>query len=147
MNNKGFTLTEVLAVIIILASLMLIAIPAYNGVESTIKNSSRTNKQKAIDAAMLKFANEYLVDEIKGLGTSGSFCQSFDLNNYIIANGIYSAEETNELNEEVVIDPKTNAKWDACLTICYNTGMDITVPNTVSKYSLYLKSFEDRACS
>lgn len=48
-NNKGFTLTELLATIVILAVVVLIATPAVIGVSNLIKNNMWDSKRKLIE--------------------------------------------------------------------------------------------------
>lgn len=62
-NNKGFTLIEILAVVIILGILMIIAIPSVSEYISNSRDSSFiTSAEKFIDAAIADInAREYLV--------------------------------------------------------------------------------------
>ena len=117
--KRGFTIVELLAVIIIIAVLALISIPAYNGIAANIKASNLDNKSTAISLAMLKFANRYLLDEIKPADnatcTGMSCCQQYDLNGYILPNGIYAAEA-----DAKVMNPVTNTQLQGCVRVRYN---------------------------
>ena len=56
MNNKGFTLMELIASIVILAIIMAIAIPATSNISKLIKNNQRNNVIKEIEIAAEKYA-------------------------------------------------------------------------------------------
>jgi len=56
MNNKGFTLLELLLTIVILALIIGIAVPCYLGVSSMIRNSQRKNIVEKIEVAASKYA-------------------------------------------------------------------------------------------
>lgn len=45
-KNKGFTIPELLAVIVILGILMTVAIASYNGISKKVKENSLTQKNK-----------------------------------------------------------------------------------------------------
>ena len=56
MNKKGFTLTELLATIAILALIITIAVPAIQGVSSRIRNSQRDNIIKDLEVKASRYA-------------------------------------------------------------------------------------------
>jgi prepilin-type N-terminal cleavage/methylation domain-containing protein len=124
MNKKGFTMVELIAVITILGIIAIIAIPAYTNVSKNIKEKSLENKKDVIKAEMLKFANEYLMDDIKPEGINCSStnpcCKEYDLYEYIVANGIYSPEENN--NGNYIDNPVTNKKLMGSVKIEYDTA-------------------------
>ena len=121
--NKGFTMIELLAAIIILSGIMLIAIPSYTDVSYAIKVSSLKNKTEAISSSMLKFASSHLIDDIKPSGntcnTELDCCMYYDLYNFIIEYGIYALEKEKE-GEALIIDPMTNDKLIGVVRIKYN---------------------------
>lgn len=59
MNKKGFTLVEILAVIVVLAIIMIIAIPNINDAFSTAKN-----KLSDIETKNIKEASETIILEV-----------------------------------------------------------------------------------
>ncbi|MDD2504819.1 MAG: prepilin-type N-terminal cleavage/methylation domain-containing protein [Bacilli bacterium] len=121
--NKGFTMVELLATIIILSGIMLIAIPSYGDIAYSVKVTSLKNKTDAMSASMLKFASTYLLDDIKPAAESCSnplkCCVEYDLYNYVLIHGIYSAEKEKD-GEKIVIDPLTNDKLNGVLRVKYN---------------------------
>ena len=67
-NNKGFTLIEVLAVIVILALLMAIMVPSVNSILEKNKKSSYEDLKKSI----LQAAKMYMSDHRYDVSVSGS---------------------------------------------------------------------------
>lgn len=58
-KNKGFTLVELLAVIVILSILALIAVPNINGLLNKNKNNMFCKKVESIEAAAKYYAQDY----------------------------------------------------------------------------------------
>lgn len=116
MNNRGFTLVELIAVIGLLGIIMIIAIPAVTEVSSNIKASNLQNKKDVISSAVLKYANEYELDQIKpdGNNCSSECCKEYTLNE-ILEKGIYSAENS----DGTITNPVTNETLSGKIKICY----------------------------
>lgn len=118
--NKGFTLVETITVIIILSGIMLIAVPAYNGVSSTIRKTNYKSKTQAIESATLKYANLHLMDDIKPSTCESNCFKCYDLYDFVLANGIYASEETKEDGSLYVINPLIGSKLKGCVNIVFN---------------------------
>ncbi|MDD4187230.1 MAG: prepilin-type N-terminal cleavage/methylation domain-containing protein [Bacilli bacterium] len=120
--NKGFTMIELLTVIIILAGIMIIAIPSYTNVSYEIKKKSLENKTNVITQSTLKFAKLHLIDDIKPAGNTclnkEDCCKYYDLYDFVLEYGLYVAEE--EKNGPVIINPETNTKLNGEVKICYD---------------------------
>jgi len=56
-NRKGFTLTEVIVVIVLIAAVTLIAVPAYNNIRSRVLESQYKNTVTLIETEALKYAS------------------------------------------------------------------------------------------
>lgn len=124
--RNGFTLVETITAIIILSMIMIIAIPAYNGIDKTIKETTYNNKIKSIESATLKYANEYLLDDIKPEGSSTN-SECYDLYNFIVANGIYLAETTNDNDGTPIINnPKTNKRLEGYVKLTFNDDASLS---------------------
>lgn len=77
MNNKGFSLIELLLSIAVLAIIVLIAVPSINGISDLIKNNQRKNIIENIEIASAKYAFDtgktlIFVDELVTSGYIGS---------------------------------------------------------------------------
>ena len=66
-NNKGFTLVELLAVIVIMGILLLVAIPGVFGVSNNIKANAYRKKVTDIEAAAKLYGQDF-VDDIEERG-------------------------------------------------------------------------------
>ena len=75
MKRKGFTLVELLAVIVILALLIVVAVPVTNKV---IDNAKRKSFEKYIDKLYLDVINQYEADKTAKPGSSYS-CYIYDI--------------------------------------------------------------------
>lgn len=84
-NNKGFTLVELLAVIVILGVIGLITIPIYNNV---INNSKKQTFTDSIHA-LINELERYVISDTSSKYTSQVSIASLDLklNNYNITSG------------------------------------------------------------
>ena len=56
-NRKGFTLTEVIVVIVLIAAVTLIAVPAYNNIRSRVLENQYKNTVTLIETEALKYAS------------------------------------------------------------------------------------------
>ena len=118
MNNKGFTLVEVISVIALLALIMIITMPAYNNIARAIRNQSLNSKQKSITSAMQNYAMSHLLDEIKPARTtscSGTNCCCEYSIDFILDKGIYLPEQNG-----IIVDPLTSLELKGCVKIRYN---------------------------
>lgn len=68
LNRKGFTLVELLAVIVLMAILLTVAVPAITKVGKSLKTESFCSKIQIIEAAASEYANDYFT----GKENSGS---------------------------------------------------------------------------
>ena len=95
MNNKGFTLVELLASIIILSLILLIAVPSINGISRIVRLNSRNNLIKKIETS----ATNYAFDTKKTL----VFVDELVQNGYL------------EFEDNTIIDPLNNTKLNCYL--------------------------------
>lgn len=111
MKNKGFTLPELLAVIVVLALIIGIALPTYGAVSKNVKNKTYENKKSAIAIAALKYANDANLNNSTKITAT-----KLILDNY------YEAEEYRG-ETPWITDPRDSSKNMACQII------DITLDN------------------
>lgn len=147
LNNKGFTLVELLAVIVILAVLIGIAVPTYMNVSASVKKNQYNSKIEAIKVNALKYANDIGISDastisIQTLIDTGYIATDNDnneiinpvdnslMNNYLV---IYSMND-NELNVDIVAnnDDIDTTTYSSDITIMAN---NLAINNNVTEWS------------
>lgn len=77
LNNKGFTLVELLAVLVILIAIMSIAIPTISSSLDRSKNKQNKAKQKLLESA----AELYVTDHKNQISATKCYIEITDLKN------------------------------------------------------------------
>lgn len=109
--KNGFTLVEVLAVVVILGILLILVIPAYNTVYTNIKRSNLNSKITDIKIAAKKYGNK-IKDEVKN--ATGS-CINITVEELIKKGHLTSEEES----KPVIYNPTDNTPLNGIVKICY----------------------------
>ena len=115
--KNGFTLVELLTVMVILSILVIITIPAYRNISENVKSSNLETIKQLISNATLNHANKYLLDEIKPSNndcSDNSCCKYYSIR-YIAEQDIYHS------NDRRIIDPITNHDLEGYIKVSYNT--------------------------
>lgn len=132
MNNKGFTLVELIAVIGLLGIIMIIAIPTITNVSANIKESNLENKKEVIKSTVLNYANDYELDIIKKDGNNcqnnDDCCKYYSIDE-IIDNGIYTPENT----DNTITNPVTNKQLIGKVKVCYDINKFKLVAEFIDK--------------
>lgn len=110
-KNNGFTLIELLAVMIILALLIVLVVPSYTSIYSTIKRQNFQSKLTELNTAAQKYGSK-IKDEIKDAPGSCKVVTIEDL----IKDGLIISEED---SRNVIYDPTTNEPLEGVIDICY----------------------------
>lgn len=74
MDNKGFTLVEILSVIALLALIVIITVPAINGVSDNIKKSTLKTKIENIEKAAVLYGQEHRENFVATCNSEGELC-------------------------------------------------------------------------
>lgn len=130
--NKGFTLIELLTVIIIIGLLLVLAIPTYFSVFSSIKRNTLSSKITEIETVALEKASK-TKDEIKK-----QKCINYTIED-LIKDGSISSDEK---NRDVIINPTTNQALNGVVFVCYDKEkLDIVANYTIpyEKNHIYYK--------
>ena len=96
-NNKGFTLTELLAVIVIIAILSVAAISGYSTMTRNSKKKTYESKVQSIENAAIKFAND------SNLNTSTTISV-----NKLVVEGYLQPDESTETGLASILNPLNN---------------------------------------
>ena len=116
--NKGFTLVELIAVVVILSLIAIITTPAYDSISNNIKTRNYESKKSTIKAHTLSYVEKYLKNEAYDGTKSKTLCFSV---NYLIRNGIISSDsETDEYIENNVTGEKY--RNEIFINVYYETG-------------------------
>lgn len=115
LNKKGFTLVELLAVIVVLAIIMIIAIPAIlDRMDEAKKSTFKIYAQKVLNTAITKYETDVLTGN-ETYKTANGYC--YTLNTLNLKKGAYegqvkvdlstSAENTNVITYKVRLKDKS----------------------------------------
>lgn len=102
-KNKGFTLVEMLATVVILGLIMIVALPLYSSVYNSIKATTYLNTLKTVKVAALDYgSNTYVKDSIKRLSyktdsTKYDWCKTVNIMDLIKAG--YIKSDSNKFEE------------------------------------------------
>ena len=118
--NKGFTLIEVIASIVMLAVIMLIAVPIYNGVRGSINENIYNSKIKEVLAKAESYASE-------------NHAFVFDIKTLIESGKISADNETG-----VYIDPRTgrDMRCDVINAVYKEQRYEVSITESSTCYSL-----------
>lgn len=109
--KKGFTLVEMLAVILLLGIVIILLIPAYTKIYSDIRRDNYEAKITEIEVAAAKYAS-LIKDEIKD---SESTCVDVSIEELIKSGYLVSESD----GTDVIYDPTTNEELKGTIKMCY----------------------------
>ena len=104
LNNKGFTLVELLAVIAILLIIMTVALPNISSAIERTKNKQSDSMGKIIIAA----GNLYISDHKNNFSTNGNYC--IKVSTLIGEDYLDSEDVDNNFADKCLIYQKTDTK-------------------------------------
>ncbi len=131
-NNKGFTLTELLAVILILGLLVAIAIPVYINISRRVNENEYLSKKKYIESVAVKYAEE--------TGTIGTITAGRLVSTGYLEADKYVIDETTNIKIPWIINPKNKNDNLACRSIL------ITVDQQTKQYYANMSDEESNSC-
>ncbi len=112
MRKNGFTLVELLAVLIILGLLIVLTIPAFTTVYSGVRRENLNGKITEIRAAALKYGSK-IKDEVKDANDS---CIETNVSELIEKGYLISESQSSN----AIYSPVDNTPLDEPILICYN---------------------------
>ena len=126
MDKKGFSLVEMLVVIIIISFLVALLIPGYLSIYTTIRRNSFETKVSQIEKAALKIANAEK-DSVKDAPSS---CKSYSIDKLIESGELSSDSDT----KAEIISPIDKQPLQGRVVVCYcKSALDIKA-NYVETY-------------
>lgn len=114
MKKNGFTLVEMLAVLVILSLLVALAIPSYLLILKDVKKDNYTSKITEIETAANKIG-ENIKDEIKDLGAA---CYRITVADLIEMGELISESK----KDNVIYNPVDNTPLLGEVRICYDSN-------------------------
>lgn len=135
--KKGFTLIEILSIIILLSVLLVLIIPNITELSSHSKISLRDSKIQTLVTAGEKYGNSN-INKYQNCDSNSSLVQLKDECSVpvesLVEKGYMTADEN-----DIIIDPQTNQPLDGRVLLCYN-------PSDISIYARYAEKDEDFYC-
>ena len=115
--NKGFTIVELLSVIVILGLLIIIVTPTYDTVSDNIKLRNYNSRKTAIKSQVISFVEDYAKDLVYGSNNENKkicFTPKF-----LIQNGIITSDSN---KDEYIKNDYNNAEYknEVYIKIEYN---------------------------
>ena len=103
--NKGFTLVELIAVVVILGILAIITTPAYDTISKNIKQTNYESKKNTIKKQTLAYVEKYMKDKVYPGGGTNYYCFTVG---YLIQNGIIASDDD---EDEYIENIQTGEKY------------------------------------
>lgn len=131
--KKGFTIVELLASIAIMALIIIISVPAYEGISKTIKEQNYNSKISMLIKSTTAYINKYHKDKVFD-GTENTICYSIP---YLINKNVFMGD--NETEDEIT-DPLNGGILDGFLVATYDTidyEVDVTYETSASCDDIY----------
>lgn len=132
-NHKGFTLTELLAILVILGVIVAIAVPSYNNLSKKFRN----NYYEKLDETILTSAKTYFKDHaeerpVNLLESNVIDLEDLQTNNYLEDATSYKQEGKLD-GYVVVIKDKDEYDYKTCLTVTKDDGEVLWQSYDISK--------------
>ena len=115
MNKNGFTVIEFLAVMVVISFLLIIGIPSYVKVYTTLRRDTHNNKVKLLEAAGEKYASS-LKDDVKNHQLNTNTCLPVEISTLIQKGYIMSDDDY----KDVIISPIDKKAFSGKVMMCYN---------------------------
>lgn len=111
MKKNGFTLVEILAVLVILGVLIALSIPAYTSIMLDVRRDNYNSKVKEMEIAANKYG-EKIKDDIKNAGAN---CYTQDISTLVRKGYLLSESDY----DDIILDPITNKAFQGTIKTCY----------------------------
>jgi len=130
--KKGFTIVELLASIAIMVLIIIISVPAYEGISKTIKEQNLNSKISMIERATESYINKYYKDKIDITDEDKYLCYTIE---FLISKNVISPDNK---DDQGITDPLNGGDLDGLIVANY----DITNYKVNIKYSKNIDGFD-----
>ena len=112
--KKGFTVVELLASIVIMGLIIVISIPAYNGISKIIKENNYNSKITMITKSSSRYINKYHKDLVFNDDKKRTICYTIK---YLITKNVFESDVKNGIG---ITDPLHGGKLDGYVVATYD---------------------------
>ena len=112
-NDKGFTLVELLAVLVILIAIMGIAIPTISSSLERTKDKQNKARYKILESAAEQYVTDYkntVYINLNNLGRNSCFIDLTELSEYLSSDDMKNADGE-DLNGRVIFEKPNNYNY------------------------------------
>lgn len=119
--KQGFTIVELLATIAIMGLVIIISVPAYEGISKSIKEQNYNSKISMLTKSTYEYINKYHKDKVfdgafNADGTTKNICYTID---YLIEKNVFSPDDKEGIG---VTDPLNGGNLKGYLVANYNVN-------------------------
>ena len=118
MKKDGFTIVEILGVIVVLAVIMALVIPNLTSTSSTAKQKLYETKINMIEKAAILYAQDNYKDLIKDETTT---IINKVINSDILLDSGYYAADNDDAANPMIVDPRTNGELNVDIQLQIDT--------------------------
>lgn len=111
MKKNGFTLVEILAVLVILGVLIALSVPAYTTIMLDVRRDNYNSKVTEMEIAANKYG-EKVKDDVKNAGAA---CYNQEISSLVRRGYLLSESDY----EDIILDPTTNKAFPGTIKTCY----------------------------
>ena len=116
LNEKGFTLVEVLAVLVILVAIMGIAIPSISSSLERTKEKQNKARYKIIESAAEQYVTDHKNQVYNKLSSNKCYLLVSDLSDYLSEDEMVDADEASLKNWKITVTWPNKFKLDKTST-------------------------------
>lgn len=121
--KSGFTLTELLVVIMMFSVIAVIVIPFYNSYQTSVQEKNYEHKLQSIIYETKGIVNEYMLDELEFIPGNYSYenryCTCYDIENFFLINDLIEHDEIRD-GRKILINPINNEPIKGNICFDYN---------------------------
>lgn len=149
MNKKGFTLVELLGVIVILSIIMGIGVTTVNNITASIKEKALVTRVRGIEQAAVYWGqeNQSLLNEKCTInGTEYDKCKKIKVKDLITPKAYYKTEETTKDGKTTVLNDITRKSMLCDIVTVYrkNNRIYSVMVNTTDKKNEQKQIVDDK---